>query len=1349
MPSPKTISSATFSNPGLSQSHSPSLYHPEQTLQTHQIHASGSPQYQQHHHNQQQRQPSYQKQHRLSRSFPSSPSSNHLAVPRYPIGTRSDRPQAPVSSSLGSRLDTSTSFSRKTPSPLPRTSSLLPPPQQPATHFPTNKPDIVILEETDSNSPLDYEVFSHLRPSTAHSRSSSAGLSSDGVRNLNRWSASTTSSRASAQDHRAFNSHARRMSVDASALPATNSTLAPSQPSQRLPRHRRRSNSSDGSWGTNSGSKLRAYSPSGFTHTEGHSTLFTSHNHNSPSTNKLATLGNGSRAPTGASRALKTGLVTDQNQTWDAFSGPGRRGSTEQRRQQVSRVAMPPDRNGEAYETKGHSRNWSQAAKGSADTTGSSRGKERGNRPPSQKAMLSRALQKANTAVQLDNAQNFEGARHSYAEACELLHQVLARTSTEEDRRKLEAIRRTYTSRIEELDEMVPVQQVAEGKALPARPESLGLRLNPTLQFDDDDEDLEDTDGLETATLTRILKEGNQQANSYSGSGLTISRMQGLGDRQRSASARLPEQYPLQSSFSRSPLRDRASDDQLIFQIPTDDAYMPPPLSPRRLSSPKADGQSSPDGPIRSDFSLSARRTSQSSRHVRDSSRESSSWLDPIDESGGSTASSVHSRSSSAVIRRKHIRAPSGATEAEFDAALDAAVEAAYDDGYEPTGFSNPETQGSDDPIVAKALRKVELAKERVRQTEREAIEQANERDRLARIQAEQQSDEDVVREDFFDDGSSDEEERILDEITRDYSVDDFAFNLASHQAAARTSGSSDLAQSSWQPSVTPTDAAGDDVFSSLADPIAANNFPSVGGPAVPPPAQALPQLPSKKPVSGATPLPGPGQSVRSRRMSGQNPKQLKIETTKLAKYGDPGRRYSVAQASSGIHGVDFGHPDINGPSDADADGSMARPYSPPEGISPTQPVPPTPPLGHSRSRDSEDFTGSHSGSPSFRPTLRKNFSSSSLRSMKNRNMSLSNLDDASDMSPGTPLSTAFGINGRHPAMPTLPTPLAAAFKEKFTPSSAGGLYLFDDSLHSPQSPGSPNALQPDAPIPLEPCPTDYMLRPFWLMRCLYQTLAHPRGGYLSNKLFVPRDVWKVKGVKIRNVEDKVATCDYLTAALLKLARVDTCDADAVLEEMQALEGILEQVQVGLTRKLGTDVGVQTSSMLFRDASNSAELEAAISVPRSASVSGKSSSFSWRRLRSKNSAAGLNNSFNAKSNGGESGKESPGLETLPMTEHPTSRPSRRDPSNAQFSGPNANYMGSLARLFDAAQTIDQIARQVEDPGLRHADKTQVGLELCTRHAAEFFGFFICRFVLSDLSLLLDKFIKRGSEWVLA
>jgi hypothetical protein len=54
--------------------------------------------------------------------------------------------------------------------------------------------------------------------------------------------------------------------------------------------------------------------------------------------------------------------------------------------------------------------------------------------------MLSKALQKANTAVLLDNAQNFEGAMQAYSEACTLLQQVMLRSSGDEDRRKLEAI---------------------------------------------------------------------------------------------------------------------------------------------------------------------------------------------------------------------------------------------------------------------------------------------------------------------------------------------------------------------------------------------------------------------------------------------------------------------------------------------------------------------------------------------------------------------------------------------------------------------------------------------------------------------------------------------------------------------------------------------------------------------------------------------------------------------------------------------------------------------------------------------------------------------------------------------
>lgn len=94
-----------------------------------------------------------------------------------------------------------------------------------------------------------------------------------------------------------------------------------------------------------------------------------------------------------------------------------------------------------------HSRNRDEAGRGSTGTEGessasSARSLARPNKKkaPSQKAMLSKALQKAKHAVLLDNAQNFEGAMVAYGDACALLKLVMARSSTDEDRRKLEAV---------------------------------------------------------------------------------------------------------------------------------------------------------------------------------------------------------------------------------------------------------------------------------------------------------------------------------------------------------------------------------------------------------------------------------------------------------------------------------------------------------------------------------------------------------------------------------------------------------------------------------------------------------------------------------------------------------------------------------------------------------------------------------------------------------------------------------------------------------------------------------------------------------------------------------------------
>lgn len=65
---------------------------------------------------------------------------------------------------------------------------------------------------------------------------------------------------------------------------------------------------------------------------------------------------------------------------------------------------------------------------------------DRSRRPrgPSQKQMLSQALQKANTAVLLDNAANIEGAIEAYNDACHLLQLVMLRSNGgEEEKTKL------------------------------------------------------------------------------------------------------------------------------------------------------------------------------------------------------------------------------------------------------------------------------------------------------------------------------------------------------------------------------------------------------------------------------------------------------------------------------------------------------------------------------------------------------------------------------------------------------------------------------------------------------------------------------------------------------------------------------------------------------------------------------------------------------------------------------------------------------------------------------------------------------------------------------------------------
>lgn len=740
---------------------------------------------------------------------------------------------------------------------------------------------------------------------------------------------------------------------------------------------------------------------------------------------------------------------------------------------------------------------------------------------------------------------------------------------------------------------------------------------------------------------------------------------------------------------------------------------MPPPLSisPRRPIAPDDSYPQPPPSSHMNTHTTFAAAEAHMRHHSRDASTETTSWLDTIDDSGGSSASSLHSRHSSFGVHQKRAHLPARDSEAGLSAAMDAAVEAAYDES-----FDIPEEEIAEDvsdvDMISKARRNVERARQKVREAEQEDLLQENRKGQNEHVTRKRDN---SIELDYLDEEAA-EEERLLEEMTKGYVMDDLHYETQSKSAVPHHSDSSEFSHRTWGSSNSSHTAATALSIPGSTEAAQGAAFQKVPPPH-PPPAGALPVPPTSSatpPVPPAPSLPpprppsfggSPGPGVRDRRLSGQNAKQLKIETHSRPSSGSATKKILPIRTPIPPVGEDIADP---------LDSSQARPRAAP---SPRPPVPQAvqaPPLTPLTSIHSGSSMQSESpGTPALTRTgtqdgdepvpasparfmgksmlsnglLRKNMSSASL---KMRNLSV-NTADALEISPTTPASATIPINtdsrkGTMGATPVMPAPPANSFPANTLP--AGTMYLFDDQICSPTTPLSPDSSVLNAPFPLEPCPESFLLRPFWLMRCLYQTIAHPRGGYLSTKLFVPRDVWRVKNVKIKGVEDKVSNCDLLSAALLKLSEVDTLDADAVLEEMQSFETVLDQVRTVLQKKLGSEVGLQSSAGLFRasPATEDPGPQADAFSSKVGNTSSKSYLSSWRKLRSKSSGAGLTSSYTAIPPR-EGNKDVLSMSSVPMTSSPSSRPPKRKLSELQMTGPNAHYMGALARLFDAVQIL--------------------------------------------------------------
>ena len=766
------------------------------------------------------------------------------------------------------------------------------------------------------------------------------------------------------------------------------------------------------------------------------------------------------------------------------------------------------------------------------------------------------------------------------------------------------------------------------------------------------------------------------------------------------------------------PEAPRSAVESRNLSVPINSRFAPAPLSPRRLGSPMAlpPPQMQQVLPtITPSHGASAPRPAPDPAqigHSRQDTAGSISWLDTIGEgeSLGSDSSSMRSQASSDGLHRPASREGDGNTEAEFDSALNAAIDAAYDQSYEPVEedvYEEPLTMAAYSGYTSDTRKNVEIARQRAKDAEREAaIESAKERDRrrslddaYGRPRAARGHSIDLE----YNDAEAEEEERLLDEMTSEWVMESAPSQSKGKATVPRQSDSSSFSQTTYgravgsmpttigTPLSTVNETAGLPVMpigKVPALPNIATSLPatidSSSQPAKPPP--PVPKNQPPEPPTAAVLSPG----VRDRRLSGQKFAALKIDTSAVS---GPGLKGPMTQPAS-MQGSQAGavpeaprsaglpRDRLDPPTSAFnqtfllGPGGLSTPFS---GLSASET-----PLGEraepvlSKELPPEPKTAAPPSPkrPAPKGTLRKNFSSSSLKSTK-----------SSDETPSTPIGRVFSRKEVMPAMPDLPAPAAHNFGRTNT---AGSISFLDHEIHSPNMPGTPNANAVNAPMPLEPCPEIATLRPFWLMRAIYQTIAHPRGGYLSTRLFVPRDIWRVKNVKLKSVDEKVAQLDLLTALLQNLSKVDTMDADAVLDQMQSFELQTDKIQSQLAKKLGAEVGAQGTAALFKASPLVDDNGQAVDPANArADRAGKPYLSSWRKLRGKTSAGPGLPSIAA---GKESGRDGYTLKSLPMTGMMNPRFLKRDPTKILGIGPHAHYMAALARLCDAAQIIGESLR---------------------------------------------------------
>jgi hypothetical protein len=219
--------------------------------------------------------------------------------------------------------------------------------------------------------------------------------------------------------------------------------------------------------------------------------------------------------------------------------------------------------------------------------------------------------------------------------------------------------------------------------------------------------------------------------------------------------------------------------------------------------------------------------------------------------------------------------------------------------------------------------------------------------------------------------------------------------------------------------------------------------------------------------------------------------------------------------------------------------------------------------------------------------------------------------------------------------------------------------------------------------------------RPFWLMKTLAQTMLE--GGHLTPGLFIPRSVWFQNGAKLFGQQAKIAFCQNLSNYLQELSKTDINNIKSLSDNLDKFIERAEKEQKELNKQLpsNTDKNFTSNEKSKQD----------LYVAATTTSTGK-------YLSSK--MFGFGKSIY---------KSAMGLVANRTKEDTTDHP----------------YIPWLISIFEHSQFLDGWITHFENQGNPKAIQDRL------EKISFFFYFVLCHFVLQDLNILLERYMRKSRE----